>query len=104
MVAFGSLRTTFAVRPSANLSLKRIAERWNTSITGVVLAWTLAKGVAAIPRSTSEAHLAANLAIGGGLPRLDDDDMDDLDSMQLKEPRTSYAVLLSQSQHWSLQL
>ena len=100
MVAYGSLRTTLAVRPSAELILKGIGERCNISTVGVVLAWALAKGVALIPRSTSEVHLTANLAIGLNVQPLSDSDVQAIDAVQLTEPHNSYGVLLSQTQHW----
>jgi alcohol dehydrogenase (NADP+) len=70
LVAYGPLRATVDGEPSSRRrakemdSLRAVAERRNVSSERIALAWLVAQGVAAIPRSTSVAHLAENLAAG----------------------------------------
>ena len=42
--------------------LERVAEKRDVSVATVALAWLRSKGVASIPRTTSDAHLRENLA------------------------------------------
>jgi len=103
LIAYGS-NSWARGRPARSLLsngvLQSIAKRHASSPQSVSLAWSLAKGVAVIPRSTSEKHLASNLRIESSLV-LSSDEIVDLDAMQLKQARFAYEFLSSTSQHWA---
>jgi len=103
LVAYGS-NSWARGRPGRSLLsngvLQSIAKRHASSPQSVSLAWSLAKGVAVIPRSTSEHHLASNLRIESTLV-LGADEVLDLDAVQLKQARFAYESISSKSQHWA---
>ncbi|MFB6195098.1 MAG: aldo/keto reductase [Haloplanus sp.] len=63
--------------------LARIAEKHGVSEAQVSLAWLRRKGVTAIPKATSEAHLRDNLASRS--LELDDDDLATIDGIDRRE-------------------
>lgn len=60
----------------------RCAARRGLTPHAVVLLWTLARGVAVIPRSANEAHIAANIAVAAaGATQLEEEDLLELDGL-----------------------
>ena len=64
-MAYSSLGTQWNRNPNPVLSsrvLRRIALKHGASVAQVVIAWVIAEGAIALPRSSSEQHLKENFA------------------------------------------
>ena len=94
MVAYGSL-VTIVQRTDASPSdsIRQIAARHNISVARLALDWTVARGVAVIPRSRSSLHLADNLKVGSEQVGLSPEELVALATMQPAGPARRYEVL-----------
>jgi diketogulonate reductase-like aldo/keto reductase len=83
MVAYSSFSAyPFVMKPTEDPIVRSVARRTGLSAAQVILRWSLQKGFAVIPRSTSPARLQENFAVLRAAP-LSTEDMRLLDTLQL---------------------